>query len=514
MYSPAMLLYMTFRFVLIKTVMEMRLAHIPEQWINNFFEAERERIENNYYLTDSARIGVSEPNTKPDNTSKSAVPQINLKRKWGTTKLSEQPIVGGDWKVCVDIKKGREVIYPKHLVSKDGRIYSQISRKFLSGRNRNGYLVVQITAKRTHLIHRLVISAFIGPPNDSSFVVNHKDGNKFNNNISNLEWVSNKENCTHAIKTGLRKYVGLSIIATNKKTNEKREFSTMHSVITGLKTNHTTIVNSLSGGKTRTEWEFTHGSNESRARFMLRYSEVVDQEGEIWKQHPQFGKYMVSTHGRVKSTANSGNTYRLIAGTVANGYRTVTVSKKRIPVHRLVIITFTPNPHNLPYINHINEDRLCNYVTNLEWCTQKENVLFSCGKEVHQFNMSGEYIKTFQSLSEAVGCGFRKAGISDVCYGNEHSHHGFLWNFSKELPASALSHKANTKTFRKGMAIANIGENDEIISTYHSPKEAAHAECVSTTSIRAVCRGEQKYVKGKRFRYLNKDEAGPYLNNQ
>lgn len=68
-----------------------------------------------------------------------------------------------------------------------------------------GYLIVQLGKKpaKVCLVHQLVAKAFIPLAEGKNFV-NHIDGNKHNNCVSNLEWVTTQENITHAIKTGLR----------------------------------------------------------------------------------------------------------------------------------------------------------------------------------------------------------------------------------------------------------------------------------------------------------------------
>jgi len=54
-------------------------------------------------------------------------------------------------------------------------------------------------------IHRLVLCTFSGKPQTYKLQVNHKDGIKSNNNLTNLEWVTPSQNSLHAIRTGLRK---------------------------------------------------------------------------------------------------------------------------------------------------------------------------------------------------------------------------------------------------------------------------------------------------------------------
>lgn len=67
--------------------------------------------------------------------------------------------------------------------------------------NSKGYLRVTIKRKK-YLVHRLVAELYIPNPEDKP-QVNHKDGNKLNNSVDNLEWVTNRENREHAVKNNL-----------------------------------------------------------------------------------------------------------------------------------------------------------------------------------------------------------------------------------------------------------------------------------------------------------------------
>ncbi|AIY85357.1 helix-turn-helix domain of resolvase family protein (plasmid) [Clostridium baratii str. Sullivan] len=92
----------------------------------------------------------------------------------------------------------------KYLIDEDGRIYSTITNKYLkTSINRKGYEGIKLN-KKSYRIHRLVAITYIENPNNLP-QVNHKDGDKSNNNVSNLEWCTNGENQLHAFATGLNK---------------------------------------------------------------------------------------------------------------------------------------------------------------------------------------------------------------------------------------------------------------------------------------------------------------------
>lgn len=68
----------------------------------------------------------------------------------------------------------------------------------------SGYLVVTLNGGKKKLAHRLVAEAFLENPDKKPYV-NHKDGDKTNNNLSNLEWVTPKENYKHGVSVLGRK---------------------------------------------------------------------------------------------------------------------------------------------------------------------------------------------------------------------------------------------------------------------------------------------------------------------
>lgn len=95
-----------------------------------------------------------------------------------------------------------------HLfIREDGLLYSATGKRFLSNtkNNGNGYLIFSLTENKkykNHYTHRAVAKTFIPNP-DSKPVVNHIDGDKQNNCVSNLEWVTVKENAEHAKRLSL-----------------------------------------------------------------------------------------------------------------------------------------------------------------------------------------------------------------------------------------------------------------------------------------------------------------------
>lgn len=99
----------------------------------------------------------------------------------------------------------------KYLIDEEGRIYSEkYKRPLQQFTDKDGYLRVSmmtIDNKRKSIpVHRCVLMTFCPCENMSQLQVNHKDGNKTNNCLSNLEWVTNQENIAHAVINNLHAF--------------------------------------------------------------------------------------------------------------------------------------------------------------------------------------------------------------------------------------------------------------------------------------------------------------------
>lgn len=96
-----------------------------------------------------------------------------------------------------------------YFATEEGQIYSSKKNKYIRQRTSiNGYRIVNLSINgkcKTYSVHRLIAQAFIA--NETNLpVVNHIDGNKQNNNVSNLEWTSMQGNAVHARNMGLISY--------------------------------------------------------------------------------------------------------------------------------------------------------------------------------------------------------------------------------------------------------------------------------------------------------------------
>ncbi len=100
-----------------------------------------------------------------------------------------------------------------------------------------GYKVVSLWVSNkssTQLAHRVIAAAFLGKCPEG-YDVNHKDGNKHNNAVSNLEYVTRAQNIRHAINTGLMSVTGINNPASKLNEQQVRDIRAMHEQGSGYK---------------------------------------------------------------------------------------------------------------------------------------------------------------------------------------------------------------------------------------------------------------------------------------
>lgn len=153
----------------------------------------------------------------------------SIKAKIHRLKLKPIPLIKNEIRLQENKKRQWKRIegFEDYKVSDDGYVYSEKTNRVLNLiNNSSGYFHICLTNKgemQYKLLHRLIAQAFIPNPEEKPSV-NHIDGNKKNNSIENLEWVTNQENIRHAFDIGLMKGNPSSrrkkIVQIDKNTNK------------------------------------------------------------------------------------------------------------------------------------------------------------------------------------------------------------------------------------------------------------------------------------------------------
>jgi len=271
----------------------------------------------------------------------------------------------------------------KYFISNDGKVMREKTQRILKPYLTGGYEEVTLYIhgrKRIHgRIHIMVAETFI-PNHENKPYVNHKDGNKLNNNVENLEWVTPKENSEHANKNGLIK-------------------------------------------------------RSKRGCCLPDYVTVSLDDAKLYSNN-----YYIFSNGKIYSKKSHMflNPHEHITG-----YYTVNINNKNHMVHRLVAQHFIPNPDNKRLVNHKDGNKLNNNVENLEWVTHKENTQHASDtglighhknyKPVIQYNINHEEIGRYPSCKDAgekTHC--KPSCVSSVCIGTKKSSGVFIWRFETE----------------------------------------------------------------------------------
>uniref|UniRef100_A0A6C0IEV8 HNH nuclease domain-containing protein n=1 Tax=viral metagenome TaxID=1070528 RepID=A0A6C0IEV8_9ZZZZ len=330
--------------------------------------------------------------------------------------------------------------YENYEVSNLGNIRNNKTNRILKICINGGYYCVGLSKKsklKTYDVHRLVAKTFIQNP-ENKLQVNHKDKNSFNNNVNNLEWVTNKENSIHR-SNGVKQTTNqnLEIYRINPNTNDILE--KYNSIEDGAKwvISQNLAIN-LHSAKSSISCS-VRGIYKSSFGFTWEKIEQKNLDNEEWREvviaNQKIEGYCVSTLGRFK---NKKNVIMSDYKPHHSGYIYVRVNINKYALHRLVAQTFINNLENKPVVNHIDGNKTNNSVSNLEWMTSSENNLHNHKigltkgnkRKIIQYDSEMNEIKTFDAIKEASKeLNICYSSIKAVLYKKQNTAGGFIFKY-------------------------------------------------------------------------------------
>lgn len=253
------------------------------------------------------------------------------------------------------------------------------------------------------------------------------------------------------------------------------------------------------------------------------------EEKAIWRQYPEIPFIEANQFGEIRTRDRyvpvKGGSKRLVKGRVlkqrdsGHGYMVVEFSMNnktvQLYVHRIVASAFIPNPNNLPQVNHKDNNRTNNAVSNLEWCDRQYNEAYKkkfgtsqaevSGKSVFAVNLETLEVLHFETESEASRqLRISVSNINSVLMGRRRQAGGYLFvENESEITEEKIQEAKNSMHFLGGVIAVSL-ETFKVLR-FVSQSEASKQLGIDNSSINTVLKGKQKKTHGYYFCYTNED---------
>jgi hypothetical protein len=342
-----------------------------------------------------------------------------------------------------DIEVWKEINnFDNYEVSTFGKVRNKKTGRILKAANNGGYYSVNLSKIKSNYkqVHRLVALAFIENPENKSDV-NHKDKNKLNNHLSNLEWNTSKENNIHkslGVKQTTNQNLAIWRIDLNTGEYLEKYNSIYLASIWVLEKGLSTKLHNIRGGISSA----SRGIYKSSFGFKWELYKDENLENEFWKEinieNEDTSGYFISSLGRFK---NKKGIIMKDYKPHHSGYIYLRVNIQKYALHRLVALAFIENTENKPIVNHIDRNKLNNKVDNLEWLTCSENNFHSHKlglnkghkRKIIQYDLEMNEIKKFDKIKDAsIELCISLSCIKDVLKKKQNSTKGFIFKYLEE----------------------------------------------------------------------------------
>lgn len=306
--------------------------------------------------------------------------------------------------------------------------------KILNGSDHGGYvrygLINDDGALVNKLGHILVAISFLPNPNGKR-TVNHKNKIRSDNRMVNLEWATHSEQNKH--KCNYSKHRGRPVYQLDNDRQILRKWDKTVDAASSLRISRSNISTVCKNGN-------------KLGGYRWAYADEYDGNllDEKWRAISN-SKSFISSYGRFKCSTGKITYGNMSAtGYLSISLETTTEARKPKRIHVLVAEAFLGKQEG-KVVNHIDGNPHNNYLTNLEYVTQRENILHAIKtglrdysiskfnkKAVIQFSKTGEKIGEFESLAEASRItGISQGNICSVCKGDRHYAKGFIWYYKE-----------------------------------------------------------------------------------